>query len=116
MQLAERIFVKENAAMAELCRKQTPVYNQALWVFRREHFGWEKMDDAWRKYYGEVKIKNGKETIKKPSIWMISCYDVRDMMRWLPIYRAATSIAANTVQRVQDAITGYWNHLPTNFE
>jgi len=41
MQLAERIFVKENPAMADLCRKQTVLYNQALFYLRQEecHLG-----------------------------------------------------------------------------
>lgn len=145
MQLAERIFVKENEAMADLCRKQTPVYNQALWILRGEYFKREYMDEIWRSYYTHPatwkrrdkndkekppRKNNGKisdivkwlrlhgeyvpkkEFVGTSSSWMLSYEEVRDMMRWLPVFRdALPGMAANTIQRTCDAWKSFWKSL-----
>lgn len=93
MQLAERWFIKENPEMADLCRKQTPVYNQALWYIRQEYFN---NDDA--------------------GCGFLSYYDLNDkaMLKWKPEYRdAIPGCASNTIQRACDAWKGYWRSLKT---
>jgi IS605 OrfB family transposase len=68
MQLAERIFVKENPAMADLCRKQTTLYNQALFYLRQEE---DHLGDLNVKYlredhvYGEICLETGDLDITK---------------------------------------------------
>lgn len=58
------------------------------------------MDETWRGYYTDK------------TLWMLSYYDVRDMMRWLQIFRdAIPGQAANTVQRACDAWKAFWKHL-----
>jgi hypothetical protein len=91
MQLAERVFVKENAAMAELCKKQTVVYNQALWYTRQEYFN---NDDAGAGF--------------------LSYFDLNDkaMLRWKDCYRdAIPGCAANTIRRCANAMKAYWAAL-----
>jgi putative transposase len=91
MQLAERIFVKENPAMADLCRKQTMVYNQSIWYLRQEYFN---NDDAGQGF--------------------LSYYDLNDksMLRWKDCYRdAIPSCAANTIARASSSWKAYWASL-----
>ena len=101
MQLAERIFVKENDAMAFLCKKQTALYNQALFYLRQEYFN---NDDAGQGF--------------------LTYYDLNDkaMLKWKQEYRdAIPGCAANTIQRACDAWKAYWKALkayskiPSNF-
>lgn len=105
MQFAERIYVKENQAMNGLCRKQTPVYNQALYYLRNEYF--HLGDDLVMKI-----DKNGKE--KQVQAGFLTYYDLNDknMLKWKACYRAAIpGCAANTIQRACDAWKAYWKAL-----
>jgi hypothetical protein len=54
VQLAERIFVGKNKQMDMLSRKQTPVYNQALFVLRGEYFWLTHLNPGWRAYYPKI--------------------------------------------------------------
>lgn len=116
MQIAERIFVKENPEIDELCRRQTPVYNKALWMFRTEFFKRKHMDETWHSFYDKkvwylpnIKVKNrGTRSKKKKK----NVNFIREMMRWLPIYRdAVPNLADLTIKRVTDAVNSYWNQL-----
>jgi hypothetical protein len=92
VQLAERIFVGKNKQMDELSRKQTPVYNPALHVLRKEYLWWKHLSSGWRAYYTNAKPR------------YLSFYDMNAMMRWLPVYRnAIPACAANTIKRACDA-------------
>jgi len=89
--IAERVFVKENAAMANLCQKQTALYNQAIWYLRQEYFN---NDDAGEGF--------------------LSYYDLNDknMLKWKDCYRdAIPGCAANTIQRACDAWKAHWKAL-----
>lgn len=78
--------------MDMLSRKQTPVYNQALYVLRSGYFWWKYLEPGWRDYY-----------MFKGSLHL-SFHDLRDMMRWFPVYRdAIPTCAMNAIQRVHDA-------------
>ena len=54
VQQAERIFVGKNKQMDVLSRKQTPIYNQALFVLRREYFWWTHLNPGWRAYSPKI--------------------------------------------------------------
>ena len=78
--------------MDVLSRKQTPVYNQALYIFRKDFFWWKHLNSAWRAYY-----PSGNQM-------QLSFYDVNAMIRWLSLFRdAIPTCATNTIQRVHDA-------------
>jgi putative transposase len=127
MQLAERIYVKENAAMADLCRKQTVVYNQAMFLIRQQFFTFGgQLNDPTNIIDLETgtimpmpKIKRGKgqklaavEDELFPAF--LSYYDLNDknMLRWKQCYRdAIPGCAANTINRACDAWKGYWAAL-----
>jgi len=103
--LTERIYVKENKAMNDLCHKQTAVYNQALWYLRQEFFN---LGDDWK----IVTNKNGEE--KQVSAGFLTFYDLNDksMLKWKQCYRDAIPLcAANTIQRVCDSWKSYWKAL-----
>lgn len=125
MQLARRFFVKENAAMARLCRLQTPVYNLAIFYLRQEYFHLhdDNLQGVTFRIYGtfdpatgEVdKSTAGEVTFEeKSTAGFLTNFDLNDkaMLRWRDEYRAAIpSCAAGTIKRACDAWKGYWKAL-----
>jgi IS605 OrfB family transposase len=123
LQNTERVLVKRNSEMGGLCRKQTLVYNQSLWMLRQEYFKYEHLDDTWKGYYTDKEIwylpgiklmKNPFAKIKrkrKEGKKYVSVNIIREMMRHLPIYRDAMPISENTIDRAVDAWNSYWKAL-----
>lgn len=115
MQLAERIFIKKNKAMDDLCLKQTVVYNQALWYLRQEYF---ILGNEWK----IIIDKNGKE--KQVAAGFLTYFDLNDksMLKWKPCYRDAIPLcAANTIKRCCEDWKGYreklkkWSKNPSEY-
>lgn len=90
-QLAERVFVKESQHLADLCKKQTDLYNQAIWYLRQEYFNNDNEGEGFLSYY-DLNDKN--------------------MLRWKQCYRdAIPGCAANTIRRACEAWKAYWKAL-----